>query len=494
MRPRLTTALLLAAAASVALWAAFLARARPGAAAGGGTVVPGSSGDLMLRAQLESGQVLVGTTETHMAITVTAPEAADDRIRPPLHIALVIDRSGSMAGDKLEQAKRAARQLVEQLGPRDRVAIVAYGSEADTLVASTPVDEVGRRAAIGAIDAIADAGGTHISGGLLAGRAALLAHRDVSALPRPLPSGGGFAPGVTAAQARLPASPPSADAITRVVLISDGLATEGIVDADGLAGLADKLAREGRFSITSIGIGLDFEERTMSGIAAATGGRFHFSESAAGLEQLLDQELRALGATVASDLRLAVAPAAGVEIVDAYGQPLAARPGQASTIPLGDLRAGETRKLVLRLRVTAAHAGGFRVADVALDYRAAPDGRAARVEVVRTAEATTDPAAVTADLDREAVRHIERARTARAIELATLRYETGDYRGALEQLAEREATALAGAVDDGELAVEIARANDVARSNFAASPEAPAAAPGKRARKANFEQAHEMAR
>ena len=64
----------------------------------------------------------------HCMLELTAPKAPATE-RRPLHRALVIDRSGSMAGDKLEATKACAAYLARRLEPTDRPAVTTYDDE-----------------------------------------------------------------------------------------------------------------------------------------------------------------------------------------------------------------------------------------------------------------------------------------------------------------------------------------------------------------------------
>ncbi|RMH42439.1 MAG: VWA domain-containing protein [Deltaproteobacteria bacterium] len=387
-----------------------------------------------MRAALGSTRVAVGDGEAHMVVTVRAPERAERR-RPPLHLAIVIDRSGSMAGDKLAQAKRAARQLVERLDERDRVAVVAYGSQPALLTPAEPATPRHVAAALAAIDRLVDDGGTNLSGGLVTGRDELLPWR-------------------------------SATAVSRVVLISDGLANEGITAPDELAQLARSTAERG-VSITTVGVGLDFDEQTMTAIAVAGAGHYYFAEHADALADIFDAELARVGETVATDVRVAITPAPGVDVVDAYGYDIA-RDGRTARIAIADVHAGETRKVVVRLRVRADRPGHVDVAAVRVAYRAVSDGHSRTADASATAIATADPRDILDHADRDAMLLIERARTAAALRDATDRYSRGDREGALDVLRARKAEVkqIAKSLAFKELDKDVAAATDEAAAEF----------------------------
>ncbi len=445
----LLTAGVVAIAASLLTMAARSPRAESGSGAG-----------LTVRAQLQSSHVLVGTGEAHMAVTIKAPEGDQNTVRPPLNLAIVIDRSGSMSGEKIEHAKLAARQLVSRLKATDRFAVIAYGSDVDVVFASREASPKARDQAIAAINEIYDDGGTNLSGGLIAGRDEVLPHRGN-------------------------------DRVSRVVLISDGMANEGISDRGALAQLAASTAERG-VSITTVGVGLDFDETTMTSLAVAGTGSYYFVENSDALAQIFDDELRKIGATVATEIKVALVPADGVVIEEAYGYEIV-REGNRSIISVADLHAGETRKVVLRLRVTAHKPGGVDIAQVEVGYRKVDDGSAQKIAIRSRAEATGSQRAILDNANKEATLHIERAKTARSINMATELYEKGDIAGAQQILTARESEARQLSKDIGyeELDDEVQSATGWASGNMKAAPSSRGAG-GSRAKKANRKGAYDM--
>jgi len=365
-----------------------------------------------------------------------------------------------MSGEKLDHAKLAARQLVSRLGDKDRFAIVVYGSDVQVVFPSRLATGSAKDAAMSAISQIYDDGGTNLSGGMVAGREEVLPHRG-------------------------------SDLVSRVVLISDGMANEGISDRGQLAELARATAERG-VSITTIGVGLDFDETTMTALAVSGAGNYYFVESSDTLAAIFDEELHKIGATTATEVKVAVEPARGVEILEAYGYQMSYE-GNRAFITIADLHAGETRKVVLRVRVNADKPGAVDIADVRVSYRAVHDGSQQVVAMHSRAEATPSAQVVLDNRDKDTTLHVERARTARAINEATALYEQGDYASAQRVLAKRksEAKQIAGEMDFAKLDEEVEGAADWATGNMQAAPAASGAG-GSRAKKANRKGAYDL--
>ncbi len=461
MTPAHKTSAILLLAGLVAGGAALLSTASP--------MVTGTSAKLTdpsgleIQARLQSSHIMLGTYETHLAVTVKAPTVDESRVRPPVNLAVVLDRSGSMSGEKLSHAKTAARQLVSQLRPTDRFSVVTYGSDVSVRFPSARATPQYKDAAYRAISAIYADGGTNLSGGLQMGHEQIIRNSE-------------------------------SGAVERIVLISDGLANEGIVNRDELAQLAAQTAQRG-VSITTVGVGLDFDEETMSNLAVRGRGNYYFAESSFRLAELFAEELHKLGATMATNVRLSLASMPGVEVLETYGYPMQ-REGRHVLIPIADLHSGESRKVVLRLRIDAGRAGPLKVADIGLSFRTPDSLKSRTVAVAATALVTNRENLVLEGRDAEALRHIERARTAKIINEATVQYESGNAQAARQLLIRhrQEARQLADDMGDAEFAEEIDSATEAADKDFAVAPARPASQAGKRARKANRKRAYDLFR
>jgi Ca-activated chloride channel family protein len=286
-------------------------------------------------------------------------------------------------------------------------------------------------------------------------------------------------------------------ALRRIVLISDGEPTEGIgsgiaVDPRPLLAFAARRADQGA-SITAVGVGLTFREDIMAGIASAGRGNYYFVERAGDLSAMFARELGRLGETMFTAGELALRPGADVELLEAIGYPLV-RDADGWRVPVADLRRGEQRKVVLRVRVNATRATQDIVA-VTWRYRTLTGAAEQQLAVAR-AMVTGDAGEVERSRDVEALQLIEQARTAAALEQAAAAYGDGDGVRAREILVERQQVlqGYAGTLD-GEAAKamrDIQDATEQVERGFAEAPAAAAPA-GLRARKGTSVQAYDLA-
>jgi Ca-activated chloride channel family protein len=453
---RIRTSLVLGAVAGTIIAATLMSPRGAEYRASDGTVSStGGTDGIALSARLATRRILPGDQQQNVAVTITTSRpAVPSSGRPPLSLAIVIDRSGSMSGAPIENAKAAALTMLRQLDRGDAFAVVSYSSSARTELAMQRATEASKAAAQAAIETIDASGGTCISCGLDTGAAEV-------------------------------ARSPVTGGLRRMLLISDGQANAGVYDRDALAALAARTAAGG-VSISTAGVGLDFDETTMRRLAEVGRGNYYFVEDTVALSTMFGHELATLSQTVATDLQLRVTERPGIRVEDAYGYPLTRTAGGV-VVPVADLREGEVRKIVLRIRLSAARPGALALADLALDWRRVAGGASGTARAVASVDVVDDPDAVAASVDPAAMRSIEQALSARAIEEAAAAYDHGGLPAA-QQVLDRRATAVRanaaylgrGAVD----ALDAAQAKTI--DGFARSPAA--------AKKAASVTAHELAR
>ncbi len=361
-----------------------------------------------LSAALSGGHVLRGGDgELYVSIELTAREA-EATARPPMSVAIVIDHSGSMQGEKIAKAREAARGLVTRLGAGDRVALIQYDDSAEVLVPSIAIDEEGKRRLLAAIDGIQDAGGTNIHDGLVLGRDEILRS---------------LVPGH----------------VNRVVLLSDGNANVGVTDVSSLARLAGDASERG-VRITTVGLGDDYNEDLMEAVAENGRGRYYYVKDATTLDAVFAGELRAIQGTVATASELRLEPAcAGVEIAEVFGY-VTRREGGTTIVPLADIAGGDRRKIVARLVVPTGTTGAMGVLTATLGYTAS-EGKAGVARAVVGVEVTEDVALVEKTVDPDVLGKVEQAESSVVMRQAAQAYERGDQEGAVRLVRERRADA-----------------------------------------------------
>jgi Ca-activated chloride channel family protein len=243
------------------------------------------------------------------------PPAGEKRL--PVNLSVVIDRSGSMSGDKLANALQAARFLVEQLNGEDYVSIVTYDDGVTVPIASTLVKDKNR--IIQAINQIAVGGSTNLCGGMMEG---------YQQCRRTWQSG----------------------RVNKVLLLSDGLANVGIVDNDQIARIAHNEDHQNAMAISTFGIGIDYNEDLMTKIAESGNGNYYFIEKSEMIPGIFQKELDGLLKVVAQNARLEVDLPAGVTLNKSFGNSYILENGKA-IVNLRDLYANEKKAVMLRFNL-----------------------------------------------------------------------------------------------------------------------------------------------
>lgn len=298
-------------------------------------------GTLEVHATVDRGLIQPGSDEpVWMDVAIKATGVQQ---RAPLAAVLVIDRSGSMAGDKIDAARLAAERFVNGLSDGDMLSVVTYGSDVSVDLPFTVVDGASRRAALAVVRRIEEGGGTNIDGGLMAAK---------SQLDRASVDG----------------------RVARVVLISDGRPTEGDRRSSTLVAHSQGLRQTG-ITTSTIGLGLDYNEDLMEQLAVVGGGRYHYLKTGAEMARILDAELQHGRNVVASNVKLhldrALAP--GVNVLEAPGQ-LDTGNANKLVIDVGDLAAGEERHVLVKVAASSVGADGVGFAAPELVYKKAGQG------------------------------------------------------------------------------------------------------------------------
>lgn len=235
--------------------------------------------------------------------------------RVPLNIAVVLDRSGSMSGSKLEQAKQAAIELVNQLDSKDIFSLVAYDNEVEILIPAQPVeDKEHLKKRISQIEA---GGATALYAGVEQGADQIRRYF-------------------------------SAKKINRVILLSDGLANIGPSSNEEISTLGRRLARE-EIAVTTMGIGDDYNEDLLASLAEASDANYYYVKDVEKLPEIFKKELGELFSVVARNIVIEITLPEGVEAIDFIGRPETFKENRAK-ISFSHLASGQNRYLFLRCR------------------------------------------------------------------------------------------------------------------------------------------------
>lgn len=256
-------------------------------------------------------------SERFVLVELEAPPAPREVQREPVNLAFVLDRSGSMSGDKLALAKQAIETAVDRLLPSDRFAIVCYDDRIDLVVETTTASREAKTNAIERLRAIDARGSTDLAGGWLRG-----AEQVALAM-----AGAG---------------------VNRTLVLTDGLANVGIVDPAELARHARELRDRG-VTTTTFGVGADFDEALLQSMADAGGGHFYFIENAAQIQDHIATEVGELLQVVARDAVLEISAPDSVAVAMLSPFPLERR-GSRLQVLLGDLVAEQRLEVVLRVK------------------------------------------------------------------------------------------------------------------------------------------------
>ena len=204
----------------------------------------------------------------YLKVSLTGFELESSQNRAPLNVAIVLDQSSSMSGTKIQQAKQAARMAIAQLDNNDIISIVTYDSTVNVLVSATKAgnkQEIYRQ-----IDRIHARGNTALFAGTSKGGYEVRKFIDK-------------------------------ERVNRVVLLSDGIANVGPSSPSELGQLGYALAKDG-ISVSTVGLGLGYNEDLMTQLADYSDGNHNFVENEADLARIFAQEFSLAKSVVAQDV------------------------------------------------------------------------------------------------------------------------------------------------------------------------------------------------
>lgn len=304
-----------------------------------------------------------------LALTLAADDVLPSDHAPAQHadLVIVLDRSGSMSGQKIHDARLAVLRLIERLTDDDRLAVVTYSDGVQTVWPLSRMTDSHCEQAAAAVQKVFTGGGTNLGGGLSQGIATLM-------------------------------QAPARERQRKVILISDGLANQGITDLVTLGSMASGAA-EHNFSVSTVGVGLDFNEILMTTLADHGTGRYYFLEDPQTFAQVFDKELQATRTVAAAGLEIRIPQNDGVRLIHAGGYPITTQDGQAVVRP-GDLLSGQQRQFFLTFQVPTDKERRYELGAFQVRFSDNGVGRRLTYNPRLSLACLADPKAVMAGIDK----------------------------------------------------------------------------------------------
>jgi Ca-activated chloride channel family protein len=353
------------------------------------------------------------------------------RERIPLNLAIVLDKSGSMGSDyKIENARQGAIEVIERLGRDDILSVVVYDNYPRVVI---PARRVGDKdALIETISGIYAGGQTALYGGVTMGAAQVRMHM-------------------------------SRDYINRIILLSDGLANVGPQSTWDLARLGCDLSEDG-ITVTTIGVGLDYNEDLMTALAARSGGNAYFASAGHELPRIFTEEIGEAMSVMARDVRIRVWCPDEVKPIGVLGRQGELK-GQTMSVTVGELYGKNDKFALFEVEVPENEAGEeLTIAEISVEYDD-PHSKE-RVEDKRIVKVTYDESeeVVEERQNTEIVKDAALNRTSEVKREAVKLADKGDYEAAAALIKENavELENIAAKCDnDGELLEEASVCDEI---------------------------------
>ena len=248
----------------------------------------------------------------------------DESSRAPVLVVAVVDKSGSMAGAKMEALKETLKFIIKELGKRDQLAIVEYDTHVKTSLKVTTMNDSGKQQAYKVCDEIKPGSATNLSGGLMEGL-------------------------------RLIPNDVGKEIVVSTLLLTDGLANHGIRSAKGLISMIQKAQSEGvgRCTVNTFGFGVDHDGSMLKEVAQAAEGMYYFIENEDSIATAFADCIGGLLSVRAQGVELEIESVDGIVLGEVFSPKSVSTvlEGKKVRIPLGDLQNGEERDITFEVKL-----------------------------------------------------------------------------------------------------------------------------------------------
>ena len=252
----------------------------------------------------------------YLYMNLKSGPAKNQKERVPLNISVVLDRSGSMEGEKMVYAKKAATFLIDQLNNNDILSIVNYD---DVIEVSSPSKPVTNKELLKkAIQQLESRSSTNLTGGMLEG------YQQVKSTKK-----SGY--------------------VNRVLLMTDGLANVGITEPSEINRLVNVRYLEEGIALSTFGIGADYNEDLLTSIAEAGRGNYYFIGQADKIPDIFAKELKGLLSVIAQNAIYTLDLPEGFTCEKVYGYPFEVKNGKV-TVRFNDIYANDEKAILIKLK------------------------------------------------------------------------------------------------------------------------------------------------
>ncbi len=293
---------------------------------------------ITLHGQVPQSKVMInGDGNITMGITISAQDIKnpEEQQRKPVDLIIVFDRSGSMQGDKLHDAQKAIVNIIDSMRPNDRLGILSYS---DHVVQHNPLIKMTRsnkNIIKKNVHGIRASGGTNLGSGL-------------QEAIRMVKKSNHFT------------------GSTKIILISDGMANQGITNPTRLGKIARQVSNYGA-SISTIGVGIEFNENLMTDIADQGSGIYYFLEDPMGFADIFHNELSTTKLTAASGIEIRIPLEKDMLLADAAGYPIENKNGVGTFRP-GNLIPGQSRTFYITLQIPTEIQRTYSIKNITAHY------------------------------------------------------------------------------------------------------------------------------
>ena len=233
------------------------------------------------------GNMINGSNCTTLAVGFNTDLTPEDFQRPPLNMSIAIDTSGSMDGAPINAVRNGLLLMADELDEKDQISLIEYSNEAEEIMRSTPENDPDREKLKQAIRNLHASGSTNLYDGLKKAGQTVIDNREEGSQ-------------------------------NRLILLSDGVATEGITNRDRIVNLGMSYAEES-IGVTTIGVGQDFDLELMRRLSESGSGNFYFVEDLNSVEEIFSEEVKTFLVPLAEDISINYDGSDAYQFRAAYG-------------------------------------------------------------------------------------------------------------------------------------------------------------------------------